>query len=117
MSAILPSTTDCCEEDFCDSPITVSVPGAVGPAGPAGPAGASGLVGLLVADTLADARALPNLPTNRYLIMLGGAAVADTFGGNFAWDATSVELDDSNEFGSHIITPDGSSGPGRWVRI
>lgn len=93
------------------------MPGPTGPAGPAGPAGASGLVGLLVADNLAAARALPNLPTNRYLIMLGGGAIGDGFGGTFFWDATSVLLDNYNEFGGSVITPDGSSGPGRWRRF
>lgn len=117
MSATLPSAVDCCEEEFCDAPITVSVPGPIGATGATGAAGASGLLGLLVADTLAAARALPNLSTNRYLIMLGGAALGDGFGGTFYWSSTSVLVDDYTDFGGSVITPNLSSGPGRWLRF
>lgn len=117
MSAILPSAVDCCETEFCTAPITVSVPGPAGSIGPAGPPGASGLLGLLVADNLAVARALPNLATNRFLIMLGGAVIGDSFGAFFFWDNTSVALDNYSATGGSVITPDGSSGPGRWIRF
>jgi hypothetical protein len=51
------------------------------------------------------------------MVMLGGGAALDGFGGYFGWNPTSVDVDDYNEFGGSTINPDGNSGAGRWKRI
>lgn len=117
MSSILPSFSACCVEDYCADPVTVAVPGPPGPIGPEGPGVTAGLVGVAVVDHLIEARDLPSLATNRYMVMLGGAAAGDSFGGTFWWDPNSVLTDNYNEFGGSVITPNLSSGPGRWRRL
>lgn len=116
MSAILPSFSDCCETDYCEAPVTVSVPGPVGPAGPPGASASGDMVGWFVTDTLDTALLIPAASTNRFMIMLGGAAANDGFGGLFNWNNTSTALHNYDYTGGSVINPFGNPGAGRWLR-
>lgn len=71
-------------------------------------------VGNLSAPTVAAARLLPNLPTNRTLAVFGQDAPNDGGAKFLNWDQTSLEPDDD---GHLAIKPSDtiSSLPGRWL--
>lgn len=117
MSAILPSSYDCCETEFCDAPVTVSVPGPIGLTGPPGESASGDMVGWFIVDNLDSARLIPAAATNRFLIMLGGEFIGDSFGGSFYWDATSNALDNYTFTGGSVFNPIGNPGAGRWIRF
>ena len=116
MASILPSAVDCCVTALCSSPVTVAVPGPPGPPGPPGDDAEGGIPGYFIVEDLADARALPSDPTNLKMDMLGSSSPGDSFGGIFFWDNNSIEVDNYNAFGGSVITPNGSSGAGRWIK-
>lgn len=116
MSCILPFASACCQESYCDDVVTVSVPGSQGIPGPPGES-SSELAGWFIRDTLADARLVPSDPGNRFLIMLGGATKSDGFGAFMYWDNDSLATDNYSTTGGSVITPNDSSGPGRWLRM
>lgn len=105
MASALPIATDCC---FPQANCNVTVVITDGSGG-----GGTSVVGWFSVKSLAEAKAIPTLSTNKHLSINGSEQGGDGLLGAFDWDALSVLVDD---FGGSVIQPQDVPAIGRWIR-